>query len=642
MEVCANDAQVLAAAETTLDIAADDANPDEASPDDAEQYWQSYLVDSDKVPESILTAIWCHSADPRHAAEMVKPLDRFPRLSLTTRDVEHLPAVHSIEHWRQLKIKKKAQRKAQLEAEHYASLDDMLNTLYGAPGPPTLNVRARQAQAKQDDVVKPEREVELEMLREAFPDQGYGSRSAYIGVHQKGRRCAFDEGLPWNRLVPNSPLAVREDQTIIEARAASEMTRILEAVEASDEDQKLEALKELHGASQRVREKCDRKVKRMGADFLRKQGQLSVRLTRRMKRLQTDYQEVHEMKVGTILPSVVHGEAVGTDVQRFLQRHRHKAERARRYHRDIHTQQVERFQGYVRLLSDPNRQPERGEIYLTECFRHVLSAGLIVDNEYFFRVLLNLEPEDFELAATVNMLAACCSSFEIDLTKYRNFLKDFDLPSFRPRSRADKVRNWEEWKAWQGVDLEKVSLTDPPVTSSEGADGFVEEDPFPFAPIVPDKAVQQDASEMASREDPLGDLLRKLNMDSVLHRYGGYSRKWAEVESSPAQGQQFEREASCDVSSVRPGEGIPTTSSLDTTLSPGGPAAVKTPTAPTTTTVASKPFRTRRHMAMAQKIRGAAEPMWAMANAPEKDRSRPAGQAPAMAPIIERPNLEQI
>merc|ERR1712232_1429558 len=88
-----------------------------------------------------------------------------------------------------------------------------------------------------------------------------------------------------------------------------------------------------------------------------------------------------------------------------------------------------------------------------------------------------------------------------------------------------------------GVDLEKVSLTDalatPDVplgserkeaTGSEGADGVVVEDPFPFAPILPDAATQQDASELASREDLLGDLLRKVTMDSVLHRYGGFSR----------------------------------------------------------------------------------------------------------------------
>merc|ERR1712232_375634 len=378
-------------------------------------------------------------------------------------------------------------------------------------------------------------------------------------------------------------------------------------------------------------------------------GQMSVRLMRRMQRLQIDYQEIHEMKVGTILPSVVHGESVGPDVLHYLRRHRHKAERVRRYHRDIHMQQVERFQGYVRLLSDPNRQPERGEIYLTECFRHVLAAGLIVDNAYFFRVLRNLEPEDFALAATVNMLAVCCSSFDIDLKKYCAYLKENELPSFRPRSRSDKVRNWEDWKAWDGVDLEKVSLTDalatPDVplgserkeaTGSEGADGVVVEDPFPFAPILPDAAAQQDASELASREDLLGDLLRKVTMDSVLHRYGGFSRNNGGQESDRARLQkslmELENEANADAA-----EGLGTDPSSEA-ASPR--RASVTPKAPTSSP-ASKPFRNRRNMAIAQKIRGAAEPMGSMANAPDKERTRAAGQAPAMAPIIERPALEQ-
>ena len=32
--------------------------------------------------------------------------------------------------------------------------------------------------------------------------------------------------------------------------------------------------------------------------------------------------------------------------------------------------QVERIQHFTHLLADPNREPERGEVYLSQCFRH--------------------------------------------------------------------------------------------------------------------------------------------------------------------------------------------------------------------------------------------------------------------------------
>ena len=33
--------------------------------------------------------------------------------------------------------------------------------------------------------------------------------------------------------------------------------------------------------------------------------------------------------------------------------------------------QVEKIQHFTHLLADPNREAERGEVYLSQCFRHV-------------------------------------------------------------------------------------------------------------------------------------------------------------------------------------------------------------------------------------------------------------------------------
>lgn len=36
-------------------------------------------------------------------------------------------------------------------------------------------------------------------------------------------------------------------------------------------------------------------------------------------------------------------------------------------------------------------------MYLAECFRHALSAGLLIDTSYFLRVVKNLEAEDLRV-----------------------------------------------------------------------------------------------------------------------------------------------------------------------------------------------------------------------------------------------------
>merc|ERR1711971_444655 len=221
---------------------------------------------------------------------------------------------------------------------------------------------------------------------------------------------------------------------------------------------------------------------RMHSQFVCKQGQLSSRLTRRVQRLQMDFEETQDTKTTSILPSVVISAAAGaqatsssadkrgnTTVLQYLQHHRHRAEQERQSHHAIYLQQVERFQGYLKLLADPNRSPERGELYLSECFRHVLASGLIIDNAYFMRVLENLESEDFEKTATVNLLAACCVSFNIDLRLYWAHIKQQGFNCLVPVPQTDEARSWEDWAPWNGVKLEELapSLPVSPTTAAD-------------------------------------------------------------------------------------------------------------------------------------------------------------------------------
>lgn len=286
----------------------------------------------------------------------------------------------------------------------------------------------------------------------------------------------------------------------------------------------------LMGAAKRMSEACEKKLNRIHARFLQKQGQLSNRLCRRVQRMQLDAEETRDVKLATLLPSIV---AAGAETERraangeqYLRRHRKLAERRRLWHHGVYLSQVDQFQCYLRLVADPKRAPERGEVFLSEAFRHVLAAGLTVDDHYFFRVLDHLAREDFSNAPTVNLLAACCVAFGVDLMKYREYLLARKLPLMVPKPCATAVQSWQEGTAWAGVDLREhvtgsqTSLPGAVPSSPAGADAVphLVEDPMPFGPIVPDETPSESA--LASRDDrALCKILAETRVDDVLERY---------------------------------------------------------------------------------------------------------------------------
>jgi hypothetical protein len=687
-----------------------------ADDENSEDTWRSYRIDMDKVPDSVLAMMWRRSVDPKHCTEAVTPLEKVPRLTVTKREVQQLPAVNDIQHWQQVNKRRKEQRKAREESEVYPSLNEMLRTIFGVQAPPKLRVAKdarpnKKAQIEPAEVAESEaqsatsasptdpghsheahasenpelqqgqrgvmqeakevhRKVQEEMIKEAFPIDAKGkdgkNTQQFVGVIGKGRRNGFDEGQPWTR-AGWTPLAELQERKAQSQKMASPLQQCLETVRVAtakgvDEDVELRTLNRIAAVATQVQEKCDRKVSRMQVNFLKKQGQLSSRLQRRVKRLQMDFEEIHDMKVVSILPSVVTREgkqdatARGETVLSYLKRHRHVAEKQRQSRHAIYLQQVERFQGYLRLLADPNRSPDRGEIYLSECFRHVLAAGLIVDDAYFFRVLDYLGPEDFEKVATVNLLAACCHSFEVDLRKYWAFLEERQFPLFKPRPRPDQVRSWEDWAPWAGVDL--VPSSD--VGGEGGAekvwdDSIVEicDDPFPFfSPIVPDGPA--DTSELVSRDDPLAKVLQEIALDSVLERYqlsGGKKR----TASAPSDQQAADKEDGEGASSIRSRLTSSHGAQADA-ATPGASAAAvaagsvaapdaqssRTPwkPAPPGSRGPVKPSPRRHLGTVGGLMRAMAAPIGEMPRAPDKDRPRAAGQMPAMMPIAESREAE--
>jgi hypothetical protein len=202
-------------------------------------------------------------------------------------------------------------------------------------------------------------------------------------------------------------------------------------------------------------------------------------------------------------------------VLHFLRQHRHLAEKERQSHHSQYLQQVESFQTFLKRISDPNRAPDRGEAYLSESFRYVLSAGMLVDEHYFFRVLQFLQDSDFESTPTVNMLAACCASFDIDLNRYWAFLRSKEIPMFVPRARSNLSRPWEDWEVWNGVNIERKP--DDQEVLEDGIE--FQEDPMPFGPIVAEETPS--ASEALSRgdNDALSQLLQQVSLDAPLERY---------------------------------------------------------------------------------------------------------------------------
>lgn len=550
-----------------------------------ENVWPSYRIDGNRVPNSVLAKMWRRAVDPKHFRDEVEPIKTVPRLTVTNREVEQLPVVHDVEHWRQLNAKRRKQRKSQEETEKNPPLKTMLRTIFGETAPPQMFFDALQKRADSETMREPtDAEVHEEVCRELLADFfREASPRAFDGVAQRGRRGAFDNGrvqdgaTPLDELIGYKTARQRRKAIIVKRWEA-----VLES-EGTGEDNEMQKLEALSKATARVNDVCTRKVRRMHALFLRKKGQLSQRLQTQIQRLRTDFEEIHEIKVGTILPSAVRGTgqpwAPATDASRdpptgksvlsFLKRHRRLAERERQVHHAWYLQQVEMFHFYLRLLADPIRPPNRGELYLSGCFKHVLAGGLLVDNDFFLRALSHMEKEDFEQVFTVNMLAACCDAFGVSTNLYKAFLHSRGFPFYAPRRGHERAPAWEGVAAWEGVRLELVpdegvpaaeaaAVSRAPIRISSDAEETprpddacalptLDVDPFVFCPILP--AEIPSASEIISKDEPLFEILRHITMDSVLDRYAMAAKLVAAEEQDSRRGNEEDGEN--DIGSFR-------------------------------------------------------------------------------------------
>mmetsp|Transcript_40626 Transcript_40626/g.126644 ORF Transcript_40626/g.126644 Transcript_40626/m.126644 type:complete len:771 (+) Transcript_40626:342-2654(+) len=518
-----------------------------------EEIWQSYRIDEEKVPEATLALIWRRAVDPKQRDGEIAQLPSIPRLTVTKREVQQLPVVHDIDHWRQVNRHRREQRKLREETEQFTSLGEMLHTLFGERPPPRLRMDglrssfqsvltrnkssssvsrwllARDVPAEGEAPMPPEAGAADDGVDASAPLPAAG----FKGVRQRGRRNAVDMGEVEDGLVPEPDMWRRSQGT--------KLMRGLEALRSvishgAEEEEVDRALEKVLAGSARVQARCQRKVRRMHERFMAKKWQLSGRLQRRVQRLQLDFQEIHDKKVSLILPGSLlpssepststrpEGSDLKASVLTYLKHKRRHVEHDRKTRHATYLHQVERFQSHLRLLADPNRPPERGEVYLSECFRHVLSAGLIVDNDYFFRVIANMDGQDFEGPCTVNLLAACCDAFDIDLRRYWLFLRQKAVPKCTPRPCPENVRSWQEdFAPWCGVtlqDIREVVEQIVPTDSETSGDDIPSSamDPLPFSPVCPKEVPP--SSELVSRDDgPLRSIIDSAPLDSVLERY---------------------------------------------------------------------------------------------------------------------------
>ncbi|CAE6937182.1 unnamed protein product [Symbiodinium natans] len=412
--------------------------PDSAQDDGL---WLSYRITEEKVPTAILTKLWKLAVDPRKD-EGIAPLERVPRLTVTKREVQALPTVQDILQWRRCNLRRREQRKLRREAERNPTLDEMLISIFGepeveklylaethnqrqraeillqalmeeigSPSAPTFSARQRQAQEEELTLL---REVN-QLLSDDVVDatRGYDAvEPKLLGSRRRGRRGAFDEGKASAKLALSiADLQARQDKNVVRSkklRRGVEHSRALQAISPDTTVEKYEKAAEGHmqevvKTCTSIFQKCQKRADGFHSAFVRRQGSLSERLQRRVKRLQYDHTEIQQMKEQSILPSVIgqpqsNSESANLSVLHFLKPHRVHVERRRQEAHSIYMAQVEKIQHYQRLLADPNRDPDRGEVYLSRCFRYVLSAGLAVDAAYFFRVLAQMEREDFEKA----------------------------------------------------------------------------------------------------------------------------------------------------------------------------------------------------------------------------------------------------
>ncbi|CAJ1397718.1 unnamed protein product [Effrenium voratum] len=198
-----------------------------------------------------------------------------------------------------------------------------------------------------------------------------------LGALRRGRRGGFDEGKATAKLALSiADLQARQDKNVVRCkklRKGVEHSRALRelppAHPRNEKAAQVHMKDEVVSSFTAVVAKCETRAQRFHENFVRRQGNLSDRLQRRVKRIQYDHEEIQNMKQQSILPSVT-SNASHLSVLQYLKPHRSNVERKRQEAHSIYMRQVEKIQQHQRLLADPNREPERGEIYLSQCFRH--------------------------------------------------------------------------------------------------------------------------------------------------------------------------------------------------------------------------------------------------------------------------------
>lgn len=523
--------------------------------------WLSYRISEETVPNATLLRMWNYAVDPRKD-DGIQALERVPRLTVTKREVQPLPVVHDLVQWRQTNKRRRETRKAKKEAERNPTLEEMLIAIFGEEDMDLLNLdeaqllkhradgaldealswiaqhggtasptapRARNGAMPGTPSEKQQRQKleELELLKEIqliLTEDADEALKAFqelepkiVGALRRGRRGGFDEGKASAKLALSiADLQARQDKNVVRCKTLrrgfehSRAIRSLPSDRVKNEPIAEQHMKEVVKSFTSVVDNCERRSQRFHEAFLRRQGHLSDRLSRRVKRIQNDHCEIQSKKQQSILPCVVSENACAfLSVLHFLKPHRVHVERKRQDAHSIYMRQVERIQHFTHLLADPNREPERGEVYLSQCFRHVLAAGLAVDKCYFFRVLRNLQREDFQKVFTVNFLAACCDAFSIPVRDYVDYLKSHDLPLLAPKFATSSALPYDDTAAWDAVTLQPLK------------DSFVAGDAtfsdVPLYPILPCETPH--TSELVSREDPLYEILQSTVYDAVLERY---------------------------------------------------------------------------------------------------------------------------
>ncbi|CAE7903315.1 unnamed protein product [Symbiodinium necroappetens] len=471
--------------------------PDHAQDDGL---WLSYRITEEKVPTAVLTKLWSLAVDPRKD-EDIPPMEHVPRLTVAKREVP-LPTVHDIPQWRRTNLRRREQRKLRREAERNPTLDEMLTSIFGEPEMEKLltaenhvyQYRAASLLAAVADEMSSPSAIQL--LMDEFLDSLPGHQHLepkLLGSLRRGRRGAFDEGQASAKLALSIAEQARLDKNVVRnkrLRRGAEHTRAwrsdLQCISTAemlllrekDDEARMKHMKEVDRREKAAEahmkdvvkacttacEKCQKRASRFHSAFVRRQGSLSDSLQRRVKRIQYDHTEIQQMKEQSILPSVIgqpqseSDKATHLSVLHYLKPHRVHVEKQRQEAHSIYMAQVDKIQHYQRILADPKREPDRGEVFLSRCFRYVLAAGLAVDDAYFFRVLSQMQPEDFEKVYTVNFLAACCDAFSISTRQYFQFLENSGLPCLVPMPQEGKALIYDDTAAWDQLCVAPAQL----------------------------------------------------------------------------------------------------------------------------------------------------------------------------------------